>query len=212
MFSDFDIQRTMMMVVPVLLALTVHEYAHALAAYKLGDDTAKNEGRLTLNPLAHLAPLGTVMLFLSQVFGWAKPVPFNPGKFKNPVRDTTLVALAGPSSNFITAIAVIILFKIVKFLGLFSLLGPSVSPDLALIFYLTVLINISLGIFNLLPLPPLDGFKVLSYFLPTDWVVFAYRYSSAFFVLFLILMFTGILQNVIGPILGTVAHFFMGLM
>lgn len=117
MFGDFDIRGTMMLVVPVLLALTVHEYAHALAAYRLGDDTAKNEGRLTLNPLVHLDPLGTIMLFFSQLFGWAKPVPFNPGNFKNPVRDTTLVALAGPVSNFITAIVVVILYRLLSFVN-----------------------------------------------------------------------------------------------
>lgn len=201
MFGDFDIRGTMMLVVPVLLALTVHEYAHALAAYRLGDDTAKNEGRLTLNPLVHLDPLGTIMLFFSQLFGWAKPVPFNPGNFKNPVRDTTLVALAGPVSNFITAIVVVILYRLLSFVNFFEMLGPSVGSDLAEIFALTVLINFSIGIFNLLPVPPLDGFKVLSYFLPAAWVQFAYRHSLMFLILFIVLIATGVLKYIFYPIL-----------
>lgn len=201
MFGDFDIRGTMMLVVPVLLALTVHEYAHALAAYRLGDDTAKNEGRLTLNPLVHLDPLGTVMLFFSQLFGWAKPVPFNPGNFKNPVRDTTLVALAGPVSNFITAIVVVILYRLLNFVNFFEMLGPSVGSDLAEIFGLTVVINFSIGIFNLLPVPPLDGFKVLSYFLRPAWVQFAYRHSLIFLILFIVLIATGVLKYIFYPIL-----------
>lgn len=210
MFDNFDIRGTLMLVVPVLLALTVHEYAHALAAYRLGDDTAKKEGRLTLNPLVHLDPLGTIMLFFSQLFGWAKPVPFNPGNFKNPVRDTTLVALAGPVSNFITAVAVIILFRALVFINFFSLLSPSVGSDLADIFIFAVLINVSIGIFNLLPIPPLDGFKVLSYFLPAAWVEFAYRHSLMFLILFIILMFTGVLRYIYIPIINAV-YLFLGL-
>lgn len=212
MFGDIDIRKIMLMVVPVLLALTVHEYAHALAAHRLGDDTAKHQGRLTLNPLAHLDLLGTLMLFFSQLFGWAKPVPFNPANFKNPVRDTSLVALAGPLSNFITALAAVVLFKLFVLLGVFSMLGPSVGNDLGLIIYLTVLINISLGVFNLLPFPPLDGFKVLSYFLPADLVAFAYRNSLALLIIFVILMVTGVLRTIISPIFETLAAFFIGLM
>lgn len=211
MFANFDIREIMLLVIPALLGLSIHEYAHALAAHRLGDDTAKDAGRLTLNPLAHLDLLGTLVLFFSQLFGWAKPVPFRPGNFKNPVRDTTLVALAGPVSNFITALAATLLFKIFILFGIFDLLGPSASEDLGTILYLTVMINVSLGLFNLLPFPPLDGFKVLSYFLPADWVAFAYRNVLILGLIFVVLMITGVLSSIVGPIFKVLADFLIGL-
>ena len=199
---DFDLYNILLMIIPVLMALTVHEYAHALAAYHLGDGTAKLEGRLTLNPLAHLDPIGTLMLFLSKMIGWAKPVPFNPANFKNPVRDTTLVALAGPVSNFILAVALSLVFKIFGLLGLFTL--APIGRELAFIFQLTILFNISLGFFNLIPLPPLDGFKVLSYFLPFKWVVFAYKNQLLFTIFFVAMVLTGFLPALIRPLVLTV--------
>lgn len=134
----------------LLLAVTVHEASHALIAYRLGDSTAKNQGRLTLNPLAHLDPLGTVMLLLFR-FGWGKPVPVNPGNFQNPKVDHFKVALAGPSSNL--AVAVV--------LSLISRLLPFSFPILDIV----IIVNILLAIFNLLPIPPLDGSKVIGLFL-----------------------------------------------
>jgi len=201
MFDNFDIQGLLLMVVPVILALTVHEYAHALAAHKLGDDTAKNAGRLTLNPLAHLDPIGTLMLFFSKLFGWAKPVPFNPANFRNPVRDSTLVALAGPVSNLITAVAVAIIFKIFIVFDLFRLLPRSSVQDVADILSYAILINVAIGVFNMLPIPPLDGFKVLSYFLPHRWVVASYQYSTAFFAGFVVLIVLGLPQKAISPVI-----------
>ncbi len=195
---DFDIYRILLMIIPVLMALTVHEYAHALAAFRLGDPTAEREGRLTLNPLAHLDPIGTIMLFFSQLIGWAKPVPFNPANLRNPVRDATLVALAGPLSNFALAVFLSIAFKILSLAGLFSL--PSIGLNLLIIFKLAILINISLGFFNLLPFPPLDGFKVLSYFLPYQWVAFAYKNNMLLTILFVALVISGILPALIRPL------------
>ena len=195
---DFDIYSLVLMIIPVLMGLTVHEYAHALAAYHLGDNTAKLEGRLTLNPLAHLDPIGTLMLFFSRMIGWAKPVPFNPANFRNPVRDTTLVALAGPVSNFILAASLSLVFKICGLAGLFSL--ASIGRELAFIFQLTIFINISLGFFNLIPLPPLDGFKVLSYFLPFQWVLFAHKNQMLFTIIFVALVLTGLLPSIIRPL------------
>ena len=200
MFDDFNIRSILMMIVPVLLGLTIHEYAHALAAHRLGDDTAKNAGRLTLNPIAHLDPLGTIMLFFSKLFGWAKPVPFNPANFRNPVRDSTLVALAGPVSNFLTAIVLTIIFKILVQVNFFSLIPFTVTQDLVSIFYLGILVNISLGVFNLMPIPPLDGFTVLAYFLPHQWVITAHRNTMVFLMIFIALMFFRIPQQVISPI------------
>ena len=209
---DFDIYRIAMMVIPVLLALTVHEFAHALAANRLGDNTAKNEGRLTMNPLPHLDPIGTVMLFFSGLFGWAKPVPFNPGNFRNPVRDTTLVALAGPLSNLLTALALLLLFKLLVFVKFFNWVPLSYDTldTIVHIFRLSILVNISIAVFNMLPFPPLDGFKVLSYFLPHNLVIAAYRNQMVIMVVLLILVATGTLGKVISPLIMTIFNFLAG--
>ena len=202
MFESFDIKNIVYMVVPILMALTVHEFAHGLAAYRLGDNTARDEGRLTLNPLSHLDLVGSLMLFFSGLFGWAKPVPFNPANFKNPPRDTALVAVAGPLANFITAVAVALIFKLTIALGFWDieLGGSGWQNDLLHIIITTIMINITLGLFNLLPFPPLDGFKVLSYFLPESWVISAEKHSLIFLVIFLALLITGKIQAIISPI------------
>ena len=143
-------------IVALVIAITVHEFAHALAAYKLGDPTAKYHGRLTLNPLAHLDPIGTLMMFLVH-FGWGKPVPVNPYHFKNPVKDSALVSLSGPMSNFLTALIFSVPLKYF-YAGL-----PS---WLVVLLWIIVDLNIVLGIFNLLPFPPLDGSKIFAVFIP----------------------------------------------
>ncbi|MDR2946601.1 MAG: site-2 protease family protein [Candidatus Adiutrix sp.] len=178
----------------------MHEFAHGFVAYKLGDPTAKNEGRLTLNPLAHLDPIGTLMLFLSQLFGWAKPVPFNPANFKNPVRDATLVALAGPVANLVTAVAMAVVFKLFLLVNIFSFLPASSAQDLGNIFVMAILVNVAIGVFNMLPLPPLDGFKVLAYFLPPRWVIASYQHANLFFMGFVLLLILDIPQKLISPV------------
>lgn len=198
MFNNFDIYQIALMIVPVLLALTVHEYAHGLAAWKLGDDTAKREGRLTLNPISHMDPIGTLMLFLFK-FGWAKPVPFDPRNFKNPARDTTLVALAGPVSNFLTAAVLTILLRIFIEVNFFQIVSQSMAKNIAMIIQYGILINISLGLFNLIPIPPLDGFKVLAYFLPPQFVAQVYRNNLIVMFAFILLLATGFLGKVLWP-------------
>lgn len=198
MFNNFNIYNILLMIVPVLLALTVHEYAHGLAAWKLGDDTAKREGRLTLNPISHMDPVGTLMLFLFK-FGWAKPVPFDPRNFKNPARDTTLVALAGPVSKFLTAAALTIILRILLEINFFQLFSQNMAKNIFMIFQYGVLINISLGLFNLIPIPPLDGFKVLAYFLPPQIVAQIYRNHLIIMFAFLLLLATGFLGKVLWP-------------
>ena len=142
----------------LILSLTVHEFAHAFVSDKLGDPTAKSLGRVTLNPLAHLDPLGTALLLFAG-FGWGKPVPFNPNYLKNPKRDAALISFAGPAANFILAAFFALTLKL--------LAGTGVLNDLTGGFlYLTVFYNLVLGIFNLLPIHPLDGFKVVNGFLP----------------------------------------------
>ena len=149
----------MLMLAPaILFALTIHEYAHGWVADKLGDPTARYAGRLTLNPLSHLDPLGTMMLFLVH-FGWAKPVPVDPGFFKNPKRDMMWVALAGPAANILSAL--VLGWTVRLLVGI----GVHVGIFLVILQY-GVMINIVLAVFNLIPIPPLDGSKILMSLLP----------------------------------------------
>ncbi len=148
----------LMLAPAILFALTIHEYAHGWVADKLGDPTARYAGRLTLNPLSHLDPLGTMMLFLVHI-GWAKPVPVDPGFFKNPKRDMMWVSLAGPAANILSAL---VLGWMVRLLvGI----GAQVGILLVILQY-GVMINIVLAVFNLIPIPPLDGSKILMSLLP----------------------------------------------
>jgi Zn-dependent protease len=151
----------------ILFGLTIHEYAHGLIALKLGDPTAKYAGRLTLNPLKHLDPFGTICLFLFR-FGWAKPVPINPTYFTNPRRDILLSSLAGPGANFLAAIGFGLILRIIY------LITPT-SSFLLIILHMFVFFNLILAIFNLIPIPPLDGSKILYYLLPQNM---AYYYAQ----------------------------------
>ena len=156
--------------IAALIALTVHEYCHGYAAYKLGDDTAKSFGRLTLNPLKHLDPYGAICMVLFHI-GWAKPVPINARNFKNPKRDFAITAVAGPASNlilgFVSALIYLVVFACVK-----DMTFPSANFTYHLInnllnfIYVFHSINVGLGLFNLLPIPPFDGSRLLNVFLP----------------------------------------------
>lgn len=143
-------------ILSLVIAVTIHEFAHAFVADKLGDPTPSLQGRLTLNPIAHLDFLGTIMLLIFR-FGWGKPVPFDPFNLRHPKRDSALIALAGPASNLILAV---ILSLTAKLSGL-PLLGLLVAP--------LIIISVNLAIFNLLPIPPLDGSKIIYGLLPIDW-------------------------------------------
>lgn len=189
----------------VLIAITFHEYAHAFAADKLGDDTPRRQGRLTLNPLAHLDPVGSIMLVFAG-FGWGKPVEINPRNFNRTVtmsKGEAIVSIAGPVMNFILAFVFsIISGAIIKFAPtfVFTQLGTIILTLLQV----TVSINIGLGVFNLIPLPPLDGSKVLNHFLPysaKDWFE---RYSQVFYIVFVVLWITGKAGDIISPIISLV--------
>lgn len=146
----------------LLVAVTIHEFSHAWTANRLGDPTPRAMGRLTLNPLAHLDPLGTLMIFIAH-FGWGKPVPIDPYNFKNPRRDEIFVSLAGPTSNFILG----------SIIGLIYLTTGYTNY----ILYLIAIINFSLGVFNLIPIPPLDGSKI---FLNLMSIEKSYEWQKAF--------------------------------
>ena len=147
----------------LIIAITIHEFAHAFLADRLGDPTPRAQGRLTLNPLAHLDPVGTLMLLIFR-FGWGKPVIFDPYNLAHPRRDAGLISLAGPVSNILLAIG---LSLILRFIPLPTLISP--------LLYVTILLNITLAIFNLVPVYPLDGEKILAALLPRD---LAYEYQA----------------------------------
>jgi len=154
--GNITLQEALLLAIALLFSLSFHEAAHAFVADKLGDPTAKMLGRLTLNPLAHLDPMGTLLLLFAGI-GWGKPVPFNPTYLKNPKRDSALISFAGPFSNFLLA-------------TLFSLLirFSGTSGFLGIFMYYMVFYNLLLGVFNLIPVHPLDGFKVVNGFLPEN--------------------------------------------
>ncbi len=175
----FDLGSLIYLIIGLVVAISVHEAAHAFAAYKLGDNTAKLQGRLTLNPLAHLDLMGTIMLFFAG-FGWGKPVPVNPYNFKNPVKDSAIVSLAGPASNFLTALLVSVPLK--YFAGT---LPVWLDTTLWVIFDISLI----LGIFNLLPFPPLDGSKIFAVFVPKKYQARYFevlKKSEIFFLVFVL--------------------------
>lgn len=197
-----QIQRIAVWALPVLFAITVHEVAHGWVAKRLGDPTAMMMGRLTLNPLKHIDPVGTVLLPLIMlwvggfVFGWAKPVPVTWENLKHPRRDMALVALAGPASNLIMALLWALVMKIAMVL-------PASASALSLpLIYMGgagIFINAILMVLNLLPLPPLDGSRVVSAFLPGPW---SYRFSRIEpygFPILIVLLMTGVLGMIISP-------------
>jgi Zn-dependent protease len=191
---------------PLLFALTFHEFAHGLVAYRLGDPTAKLAGRLTLNPLRHLDPLGTIAFFFIK-FGWAKPVPVNPGYFRNPKQDMLWVALAGPLTNLGLAIISAILTKAIWFVGgmlPYSQAAEAILLPLSAMLIASVWINLVLAIFNCLPIPPLDGGRVLASLLP-DRLAGSYQQLERYgFLIIMVLAFSGLLSKVILPLISFV--------
>lgn len=183
---------------PFLFALTVHEFAHGYLAYRFGDPTAKMQGRLTLNPLKHLDPLG-VIAFIIMKIGWAKPVPIDAGYFKDPVRQLLWVSLAGPGANLLTAVACGLLAKLLLPLG--SLLPAFFLRPLLQMLVAGVWINIMLAVFNLVPIPPLDGSKILLGLLPRQSARLYLKLEPFGFILLLLLFYSGILPRFILPII-----------
>jgi len=189
---------------PLLLALTVHEFAHGYIAYRLGDPTAKSQGRLTLNPLKHLDPIGTIAFFFIK-FGWAKPVPVNPAFFKNPKKDMLWVALAGPATNLGLAIISAIVTKFIWALAStlpYSTAAEAILVPLNAMLIASVWINLVLCIFNFLPIPPLDGSRILTGLLPDDLARSYLQVERYGFIIILVLAFSGVLSKVIIPVIS----------
>jgi len=187
----------------LVFAVVIHEVAHGYAAYLLGDPTAKRAHRLTLNPIAHIDLFGSVILPLVLVFtgspvllGWAKPVPFNPAYFRDPRRGIMIVGAAGPLINFLAALVSAVLFRLV---------GHVFQP-LALFLFFFCATNLILGIFNLIPIPPLDGSRIVMGFLPDDLVPAYLRLESFGFIIIFALLGLGVLDYIISP----VYHFLLG--
>ena len=192
----------------VLFSLSVHEFSHGLAAYAVGDKTAKYSGRLSLNPLAHLDPFGAICLFLFG-FGWAKPVPVNPWNFKNKKGGMILTALAGPFSNFLLAFIAMVIYTL---LGGLRFSSASFGFTLASVFYelayYMIMINLGLGLFNLSPSPPLDGSKVLTAILPERTYFKLMDYERYGFIILIILINTPIFNSFLNVCQSAVISFY----
>lgn len=172
-------------------AVPVHECAHAWVAEKMGDDTGRKQGRITLNPFAHLTLWGSLMMILVG-FGWGKPVSVDPRNFKNPKKGMVLTALAGPASNFIMAFLSMIVYKVLAFLSFAK--DNSTLDMMATVFVYITLINISLAVFNFLPIPPLDGSKIFNAILPEKWYFTIMKYENFIFIALIILVYSGLLD------------------
>lgn len=189
----------------IILALTVHEYAHAAAADRLGDPTPRYAGRLTLDPWVHLDPVGMLALIFAR-FGWAKPVPVNPNNMKDPSRGFMLTALAGPLANVIMAAV----FGLLLGTGVARLGGSAFAVHLDRMFSAGLIINSILAMFNLLPLPPLDGSRVFAYFAPVNrwqWWATIETYGP---IILVVLVFSGAAMAVIGPPASGLARMLYG--
>ncbi len=196
------IRQIILMAVPILLAVTFHELAHGYVAYKFGDHTAKDAGRLTLNPLKHLDPLGTLVFIVTRMIGWAKPVPVNPYNLRNPKRDMMWVSIAGPATNMALAVVSAILFKLMLTLPVTDpVLVKRIFLPLAMMLQLSVVLNIGLAVFNIIPIPPLDGSKILIGLLPTRQAIAYNRIEPYGFFILLALIFFRITDYLIFPII-----------
>ena len=189
----------------VIVAITFHEFAHAFAADKLGDDTPRRQGRLNLNPLSHIDPIGFFMLIFVH-FGWGKPVEINPTNFnrkRSMSAQEAIVALAGPVMNILIAIILtIVLFAINAFVPTFVISQIGVLVVLTL--QMAISVNIGLGVFNLIPLPPLDGSKVLMHFLPYDAKTWFMEHRQIFYIIFVVLWVTNLISYIISPVINVV--------
>lgn len=210
MFETY-LQKLLLNIPPVLLALTVHECAHAWTAYKLGDPTAKMLGRVSLNPLVHLDPIGTIALFLTGMFGWAKPVPINVRHFRNISQGMMLTAAAGPLANLALAgVSALVLKFFADVAGPHLGQYPYIYNPLFLMMEISIIMNVSLAVFNMIPIPPLDGSRVLSYFLPARKAYAFSKMEPYGFMILILLMMTGVINRVLSPFVVVLTRLLIG--
>lgn len=192
----------------VVIAITFHEYAHAWMADRLGDTTPRSQGRLTLNPLAHLDPVGSILLIFAHV-GWGKPVQINPNNFtsnKSKSACEALVSFAGPAMNFIIAIILTCVSMLLTAFAPKSFLYSYVGEIIGILIYVTITVNIGLGVFNLIPLPPLDGEKIFRNFLPYRALQWLDRNAYTLNLIFMVLWITGLLSVVVSPVIEVIQN------
>ena len=191
----------------VLIAITFHEFAHGYAAYKLGDNTAKNEGRLSLNPLDHLDPVGTLMLLVAG-FGWGKPVHVNPRNYTRKMsmeKGEAIVSVAGPLMNFVLALVFTLIYCAIYKYASIAFISSTVGSVIIILISSTISINIGLGVFNLIPLPPLDGSKIIMPFLPYKAKEFFINNEQIFYIVFVLIWITGIAGTIITPAISGIS-------
>ena len=188
----------------LVFGITIHEFSHALVAYRLGDPTAKLAGRLNLNPASHLDPIGTIALLVVGM-GWGKPTPFDPFNLRNIKRDSALISVAGALSNFLFASIMATPYLVAYYTGNLNQSVIGIYQILAI----AIWINLILGVFNLIPVSPLDGFKVLAGLLPRDWYYdFIQTERYGIFILIL-LLFTGVIGRILFPIVSVLFNLLM---
>lgn len=215
-FLAFPLEMIPYVVITLMIAFTIHEYAHAYVAYKFGDPTAQRQGRLTLSPLAHLDPFGTLLIFIAG-FGWARPVPVNRSYFKRPRLAGVLVSVAGPLSNLVIAFLGTTIWYILLATNAVAALPEFYVNGLQDFFNIFVSLNVMLFIFNLLPFPPLDGYRIIEDLAPANIRAKMTQYESYGIIIFLILVITPLDGYIIQPIfaVGRTAvmelfHFLLG--
>lgn len=208
------ILRLIIQLPPLMLAISVHEMAHGYMAFRKGDFTAKLMGRVTLNPIKHIDPVGTILVPImlafsgtGVLFGWAKPVPVNSFNFKSPRKDNAIVSLAGPASNLALAAVLAALYRILLWVpGYASIMSSPVLKPLAVMIVFGIHISVVLGVFNLIPVYPLDGSHIVQGLLPAHQAQVYSRHERYGFIILLVLLFTGILWRVIGPFYSVIIH------
>ena len=189
----YNLSTILASIVAIAVAISVHEFGHAYSAHLLGDDTAKMYGRMTLNPAKHLDAMGLIAMLIVHI-GWAKPVPVNPNNFKNYKVGNIIVSLAGVTANIITAIICILINKYVN------------MDAINLIAYYVMIYNVGFAAFNLMPIPPLDGWRVISSFIPYKYNEISYKYESMSSIIFLVLIFTGAYSIFVSPIINVILN------
>ena len=192
----------------ILIAITFHEFAHAYVADKLGDDTPRNQGRLTLNPLGHLDPIGSIMLLFAG-FGWGKPVEVNPRNYDRRFsmdKADAIVSIAGPLMNFFLAIVLTIIYCAIYKFSSATFVNSQIGTIVLLMINIAISINIGLGVFNLIPLPPLDGSKVLKAFLPYNSRQWFENNEKLFEMIFVALWIVGVLSTIISPLISIITN------